>query len=311
MCFAILALILFPTLATEGAVEGIRLCGTALIPALLPFLLVTKLMGDRLPEPKSLRNRKGISGCGLLAYGLSFVGGYPAGVATVVSFYKQGKLSKQEAQRWIPYCNNSGPGFFVGVLGVGLFGDPKKGLLLYGIHVFSALLVLLLCYREDGLRVQIRPLIRKERSTFPQAFQEALGDSCNTMIRICGLVILFSVLRKLFSHILPSALLPYMGLLELSSGLLTTGRDDLILWALFMGWGGLCVHMQAMSIWQEAGLKIKGYFFKKFLHGTLSALAAWGILCKKWELMGCIFILYCFFCLFYKNWGGKIQENRL
>lgn len=278
LSFAAIVLILFPTLAASGAVEGIRLCGTSLIPALLPFLLVTRLIGDRLPNNRVTERKNGTSSGGILAFILSFVGGYPAGVATTVSFYKQGKLSKQEAQSWLPFCNNSGPGFFVGVLGVGVFGDPKKGLMLYGIHVLSAVCVLSLCFKNQAGYVHLRPMIRNEKRSFPQAFQEAMGESCNTMIRICGLVILFSVLRKLMMPVLPPVATPFMAMLELTSGLLTTGKEDLILWSLFMGWGGLCVHMQAMSIWQDAGLKVKGYFSIKALHGIVSALLTWVIL---------------------------------
>ena len=44
--------------------------------------------------------------------------------------------------------------------------------------------------------------------------------------------------------------------------------------ALLMGWGGLCVHFQAMSLWQTAGLRPHGYFSAKLLHGLLSAVLA-------------------------------------
>ena len=40
------------------------------------------------------------------------------------------------------------------------------------------------------------------------------------------------------------------------------------------GWGGLCVHFQAMSLWQTAGLRPHGYFSAKLLHGLLSAVLA-------------------------------------
>ena len=311
LCLSALALILFPQDSTRGAIEGLRLCGSALIPALLPFLMITRLIVDRLPEPKRAGSLPGLSSTAFIPYGLSFVGGYPSGVAAVASFYRQGKLSKAEARKILPYCNNSGPGFFVGVLGVSLWGDPKKGLLLYGIHVVSALTVFLLCYRAEALPVRIRPLVPREQKSFPQSFQEALGDSCSTMVRICGLVVLFCVLRNLLAKILPHGLLPYMGLLELSSGLLTTRKDSFVLWAIFMGWGGLCVHMQGMSIWQEAGLNIKGYFPKKLLHGLLSGVYAIMAEEQKWYLLGGVFLLCCVFFRFRQNWGRKNQNDRL
>ena len=62
------------------------------------------------------------------------------------------------------------------------------------------------------------------------------------------------------------------GALELSSGiLLLSGPGAEAACALLMGWGGLCVHFQAMSLWQAAGLRPHGYFSAKLLHGLLSA----------------------------------------
>ena len=65
------------------------------------------------------------------------------------------------------------------------------------------------------------------------------------------------------------------GALELSSGiLLLSGPGAEAACALLMGWGGLCVHFQAMSLWQTAGLRPHGYFPAKLLHGLLSAVLA-------------------------------------
>ena len=311
LSLSILALILFPAEGTAGAIEGLRLCGRSLIPALLPFLLITRLLAERLPMPKMKRKPFGISGSGWFGLLTSFIGGYPTGVATVVSLYRQNRISKKEAESLIPLCNNSGPGFFVGVLGAGLFGSVKTGLLLYGIHVITALWGIVVFPCSRGSDVGLEPMERLKKKSFPQVFQEALSDTCNTMVRICGLVILFSVFRGLLSAVLPSALMRYMGIVEVSSGLLTTGRADFVLWAVFMGWGGVCVHMQAMSLWQEAGLQIRGYFPRKILHGALSGLCAMALKWDNWYIVGIYFIICPVFSLFYEKWGRKNRRLAL
>ena len=300
---SVLALILFPKAGTQGAMEGIRLCGCTLIPALFPFIFLTKMIIERIPMPKKNRSA--------FVMAMGFIGGYPTGVVTAVSLYQKGKLSRSEVQRLIPYCNHSGPGFFVGVLGMKIFGDPIKGLILYGIHVLTAVMVYLLCYKDRNETVQILPVKKEGKRPFSVVFQDALTQGCDTMIRICGLVILFSVIREFLILILPTALYPYMGLLELSSGLLSTGKDDFILWAVFMGWGGLCVHMQTMSILGEAGLRVKGYFPKKCLHGLLSGLCAVAITRQKWYVVVIIFLICCVFFRFRKIWGRNNRKDRL
>lgn len=55
---------------------------------------------------------------------------------------------------------------------------------------------------------------------------------------------------------------------------LPASGSSFVLAAFFTSWGGLCVHLQAMSLWQPLGLHPKGYFFSKLLHGLMAALFA-------------------------------------
>ena len=264
----LLALLFFPDLATAGAMEALRVCGSAVIPALFPFFLLSRLLSSYLPVLKRVPSY-------LPALLMSFLGGYPVGISTVVSLYEGGQISKSDAQRALRICNNSGPGFFVAVAGSVVLHDSRAGLLLYAIHVLSALLTasLWLHAPENKLIVHRKP----QPIPFPQQFQRALNASCNAMLQVCGLVILFSVLLSLLRPLLPSSLLPLVsGSLELTSGILSLRGHPhaFLLCALFMSWGGLCVHMQAISLWQSAGLQCKGYLFHKFLHALLSAWLA-------------------------------------
>ena len=66
------------------------------------------------------------------------------------------------------------------------------------------------------------------------------------------------------------------GLLELSSGIgamrgLPLCPGSLALASLLMGWGGLCVHLQAAAVVRDAGLRLTGRLPGKLLHGILSA----------------------------------------
>jgi hypothetical protein len=95
----LLALLFFPDLATAGAMEALRVCGSAVIPALFPFFLLSRLLASYLPVPK-----RGPSY--LPALLMSFLGGYPVGISTVVSLYEGGQISKSEAQKALRICNN-------------------------------------------------------------------------------------------------------------------------------------------------------------------------------------------------------------
>ncbi len=307
----ILGLLLFPAQALSGALEGLRLCGTAVIPALLPYLFLTRMLSSQ-PLPTGKASFFGISGRCLPAYALSFIGGYPAGVGAAVSLYENGRASKSEVQQLLRICNNSGPGFFVSVIGTIVLDSPQKGLLLYFLHLLGAILSALLVTKSTPHSVKLSPLTPKSLP-FSQCFQTALHSSCTAMLQICGLVILFSTVIGLIRPLIPANYLPFLGALELTSGVLTVGRgkEAFLLCALLTGWGGLCVHMQAMSLWRSAGLQVRGYWSYKLLHGLISAILAAGLIYNI-PLLFCSCILFSlFFSYIRKKWGRKMSRLAL
>ncbi len=71
---------------------------------------------------------------------LGLTGGYPIGAQAARELYDAGTLSREESERLLGFCNNTGPAFLIGVCGAGLCGSVRTGVLLYGIHIAAALL---------------------------------------------------------------------------------------------------------------------------------------------------------------------------
>ena len=243
-------LLLAPQAAASGALQGLRACGTRVIPALLPFF-VHALFGVR-------------AAC-LPALLTGLLGGYPAGAAAVTELYRAGALSKAEAERALCFCNNSGPGFFAGLIGAAVLGDVRRGLILYGLHALSALLTGLLL--PGSAPPAALRTARREKPVLSSLLPKAVQGSCTALLQVSGLIVFFSSMLAVLRAAGLTALLPNRlaealacGALELSSGiLLLSGPGAEAACALLMGWGGLCVHFQAMSLWQTAGLCPHGY----------------------------------------------------
>lgn len=318
-------LILFPQAASSGAAEALRLCGVSLIPALFPFMILCKLtislglipQGGRQSD-RLLRRLFGVGGEVLTPLLLSFIGGYPVGVAAICEQYKAGCLSKGSAERALRFCNNSGPAFFLGIIGSQLFQDSHAGLLLYLIHVFAALLT---GYLTAAPAVPVTPAKHPEKAriSFGTAFLDAVSDSCSAILKICSLVITFRVLLRLIEATALFQLLPdgastlLAGTLELTCGILALqpSRASFLLAALFMGWGGLCVHMQAASLYRPLGLIPKKYYLSKLLHGILSLLLAW--ICLSPSPLRLIvgtssLLICCILSQIHKKWAGNPQQ---
>ncbi len=319
----ILVFILFPAQSADGAKEGLRICGTKLVPALLPFLFLMRLLTALLPPlrfsgkaERVLRILFGIDAASLCALLFSLLGGYPGGVAGVVGLYQNGSLGKKQAENTLVFCNNSGPAFFTAVIGVSLLNSVKAGLALYGIHCVCALLCARVFYRPCAICSAIET--KAVPCSFGKAFQEALLGACTAMLQIATLVILFSVpaaLMETFSGGLLSGnrFAFLLGLSEVSSGIVRlSGKTAFVAASFLMGWGGLCVHLQATTLWQQAQLRPCGYYAAKLLHGLLSAVLALAVQMPNAVNLastGCLTA----FCVIYpaisKKWGGNLSPN--
>ena len=306
-----LGLVLAPGQAMEGARTGLELCFNVIIPSLFPFFVLSALVVElglasylgRALEPV-MRPLFRVNGACASAVALGFVGGYPVGARTALSLYEKGLCSRTEAERLLAFCNNSGPAFILGVVGAGVFGDSRVGLLLYLVHTLASLLVGLL-FRFYGGRGERRAPSKAGGQTIAAvrlsaAFTGSVARSFQSTLSICAFVTFFSVAIQLLTHFgvfsaLASALAALFGplglteewamrlltgSLEISSGVWSlsgtgalAGRVSMA--AFMLGWAGLSVHCQVLSFLADSGLSTRTYILGKLLHGGLSAALMW------------------------------------
>lgn len=306
LLFAAAALTAAPGEAIAEAKNGLTLCFNVIIPSLFPFFVLSSLVVDlglaaylgRAME-RLMRPLFRVSGSCAAAVALGFIGGYPVGARTALQLYQQGLCSKTEAERLLAFCNNSGPAFILGVVGAGVFGDSRIGLLLYLTHALASFLVGLL-FRFHGGREQRSGAPRHskpiETVTVPAAFTGAVTQSLQSTLNICAFVVFFAVVLQLLSAygVLAAladalSLLGFQpewarrlaaGLLELSSGVSSlsggSGLAGRVSMAAFMlGWAGISVHCQVLSFLIDSGLSARTYLAGKLCHGIIAAGLTW------------------------------------
>ena len=152
------ALLFFPDVSAAAAREGVALCLQTVLPSLFPFFVLSSLLVQS-DVPRLLSRAMagvmyplfGVSGAGASALILGLLGGYPVGARTVAELYGRGEIAREEAEQLLAFCNNSGPGFFLGVCGTAVFGSARAGAYLYLIHVGAALVTGVLLRRDLGL----------------------------------------------------------------------------------------------------------------------------------------------------------------
>ncbi|MCI6612765.1 MAG: sporulation protein [Clostridiales bacterium] len=269
--------------AGEAVRRGLTLCARSVVPALFPYFVVSGLftslgfaegVGRRLaPVTEHLF---GVGGAGASALFLGLLGGYPVGGRTAGQLYRAGRLEKDEAQRLLAFCNNAGPSFILGVVGLGCFQSLRAGVLLYVIHALSAVLVGVLQKKKGRPRRSApRPLSPPEKIL--PAFIRSVQDSAGTMVRICGFVVFALVVQALLAELTGITHPAALGFIELTGGVvrLGSGPSDFVWAAALLGWGGLSVHGQTASVLAGTGLNMGRYFCGKLLQAAFSAVLAY------------------------------------
>ena len=140
-------LLLRPQKAASAVRAGLALCAGTVVPSLFPFFAAISLLLQlgaaealgRLCAPimRPLFRMRGVCALPLLA---GLLGGYPSGAKTAASLYAQGRITRQEAELLLGFCDNCGPAFLLGCVGAGVLGNPDAGLWLYAVHILSAIL---------------------------------------------------------------------------------------------------------------------------------------------------------------------------
>ena len=280
----ILSLLIFSADNVRAScLEALLLCGRLIIPSLFPFFVLSAYI-TRLGLPGILgrliapftRKIYGISPAGASALMMGFVGGYPAGAVYISELVKEGMISPEEGEILLAFCNNSGPAFIVGVMGSGIFGSVKTGLMLYAVHILSALICGLFFRVKNCSAKNIQH--RLDETDTIEAIVASVRQAVSSILNVSGFMIFFSVLVSLldtggyFSQLCTlfaqiSGLSPklikaaFIGLLELGSGSAAMAGSNssplsLAIASAMLSWGGLSVHFQTIAVLSDS--KIKG-----------------------------------------------------
>ena len=307
VCLMLLSLLLFPDQSVTAAKDGVQLCLNVIVPSLFPFFVLSTLCVE-LGLIRALGSLAGplmaplfrVGGACAGAFLLGIVGGYPVGARTAIALYESGQCSRDEAERLMSFCNNSGPAFILGVVGAGIFSSSEAGLWLYGAHVAASILVGLLFrfYGKGTVTVSEFSPAHSADISVSELFIRAVKDAFSSAMNICAFVIFFTVvIRLLFLTGIITRLASILvlllgnlglhqdmaesllsGAIEMTSGVWSL-RDmaaslgnRLCMAAFILGWAGLSVHCQVLSFIGKSGLSTRTYFFGKLLHGIISAV---------------------------------------
>lgn len=250
-----------------------------------------------------------VRGEGSFALIMGIISGYPIGAKIAANFRKNNICSKEECERLLSFTNNSGPLFIIGSVGILLYRNTMIGLLLFITHLLASLSVGFI-FRFWKRTVPSEKLIfssntyshRKNPTTFSnlgEVLSESIVSSIKSILVIGGFVVIFSSIISIFNasgitHIIEILLSPFFhwiqidtsfiepiftGFFEITNGISIISNIackklsiNIVITAFLLGFGGISVLLQVLSITSKSDLSIKPYIYGKVLQGILSAL---------------------------------------
>ena len=207
--FVTVLILINPQSALLYAKSGLALCSDVLAPALFPFFVCSSLLiysgACRVvarwfrPVMRPLFN---VGGAGAAAFILGIISGYPLGASCACKLYDGGYLSKTECERLLAFCNNSGPLFILGSVGIAVYNSPKIGIMLYLAHIAAALTVgVLFRFYKRGEVSAVPVPIYSSDDGIGEIFQKSLASSINSILTVCGAVVFFSVIANIMADL--------------------------------------------------------------------------------------------------------------
>lgn len=278
--------------AAQLSLEGLNLWFQKMIPALLPFMILSGiLMGLHLSDSFAslfaplLRPLFSLSDSCLYCIVIGFLCGFPMGARVCAQSYGQGRISRREATLLLAFCNNIGPVYFVGyVLPLFPVSHPAPALLgMYGIPLLYGVLLRHTLFRDlPPAGRKKNDAVREGRigaNTFFGVMNQSIQSALDAITVLGGYMIFCNLLNLLPQMFWCPGSAPAIlaGLaFEITSGISrlapSQGR-----WAfLMLPFGGLSCIAQTYSCIRSTDLSLREYVFHKTVQTMLTA-ACYGL----------------------------------
>lgn len=285
----ILIFFCYPQVISTSAKEGLLLWFQVVLPALLPFLILSSvILGlgidnsiSRLAAPL-LTRVFGISRAGCYPVVIGMLSGYPLGAATVGEMVRRGRISSEEAQYILHFCNNASPMFLLQFIGIHCLGF-RQPLLVMGIIYLSAwtnTLIERFVFHPVMAEKPMPDWVIQQKPSLIRLLDESILYGFTVLAKVGGYIILFSILAGVLERVLPVPMpirAVITGILEI-----TTGADQIVHMAVPEGWrmilllgcsafGGFSSVAQSASVLAETGLSIRKYICAKGRQALIAA----------------------------------------
>ena len=279
-----------------GAYEGLMLWFNTVLPLLLPFMLMSSMITDKIKKLPPDRQK---SFAILITIFTGLFCGYPLGAKNTAEFVKNKTYNKKTGQLLLPLCNNCSPMFLSGYI---ILSILKKSIsftfalvLIYLPYIVYILISLILFF------ISKKRINQKSKYIIFQNIKDTSGFIPNTSIQnniaqrdyimqtmiqtayVGFYIIICSIVSKFIMHFstgCESFKTLSASVTEITGGTKLISESDLFgirtkiaLVLSLSSFGGFCAIMQTANVIKDSGLSIIKYIIIK----TICAISTYGL----------------------------------
>ena len=276
----------------KGAYDGLMLWFNNVIPLLLPFMLMSALLVEKIQhQPKDKQKKFAV----IITLFTGLLCGYPLGAKNTSEFVINKSFDKKTGNLLLPFCNNSSPMFISGYIvynilekRISFFNALSLIYLPYIIYLFFALLIMSVKKRNDKKIISIKQpkknILKINDKSVTYHEKDIIMSTIIQITYVGFYIIICSIISE---FIMSLSLLNYekikllaAGISEITKGTLIT--EKYLLWSSkektaiilsLTSFGGISALLQTNNVIKGSELSILRYIIIK----TICALSTYGL----------------------------------
>ncbi len=289
-----------PMAYAKACLNAISVWSLKVLPLLFPFFVLTKLILN-LSSPKESFLDKFFfkiyhtpTGSASTFF-LATLAGYPVGAKLICEMHKNGQANSKQAQKMLSFCSVSGPMFMLGTVGIGLLFSFKAGIIILISNIVASLLNGLL-YRGKCEKINLEKRFFNKNDS---SLSACVYDSLVSILMVGAFIAISFILIELLSQLhifeflgkticgvfnlkgrLDVVVSALKGTIEITGGIQSLSLTNVslaektILASGLIGFGGISVLMQSISILNDLKIPVKTMLKQKFTQGLLCLIVS-------------------------------------
>lgn len=268
----------YPKEITYSVLYSINLWKNNIVPTTFTLFVISDLLIEYglLNLINKILNNK-VNGNIITIFMLSLLSGFPSSAKYTKKFLEEDKITIEEANYIIMFCNFSNPLFIISTIGINYLNNVKYGYIILISHIISNIIIGIYYKRKITKRKIITKKQESNKKEFITILTSSINDTFKILINILGIITVFMIISLLIEKVLKKNIITMIikSVLEMTQGTLLISKSNIYyklkvsLIGALISFNGISIHMQIKSILDNTKIKYSNYLKGRILQSII------------------------------------------